>query len=231
MVAHHRDLLGLTFLFGRQRRCSRHLLGFSVRLLLVPLRSPRDSVPKPILLKTTPSSTCTHSPEPIVRTWAPCTAVASLDFALAEASADKPPADHHLYNFDLVCPRFLQTRLVLFGTPLSARTPTNSLTWRSSRLTSFCCMSSVPPELSLELCASIELDKVVHRHGLHVVGIVVDGELYGFPPCLDRSPVYATCSAVPLHASELSLASLPRVPCRCLFDCGIHVRQNVPGHP
>ena len=119
VVAHHRDLLlGLTCRFGSQRRCSPHLLGFSVRLLLVPLRSPRDSVPKPILLFSSPSSTCPHSPVPIVRTSAPCNTIASLDFATAEALADKPPADHHLYNFDLVCLRFLQTRLVLFGTPL-----------------------------------------------------------------------------------------------------------------
>ena len=71
-----------------------------------------------------------------------------LDVAPAEALADKPPVDHHLYNFDLVCSRFLQTRLVLFGTPPSARTPTSSLTWLSSLLTSFCCVSSVPPQLS-----------------------------------------------------------------------------------
>ena len=114
-------------------------------------------------------ATCTHPSVPKVKTSAPCTAVACLDFAVPEASVDTPPIDHHPYDFDLACPRFLQTRIVLFGTPL---------TWRSSLLTSFCCVSSVPPELSLEPFACIELGNVVHRHCLHVVGIVVDGELY-----------------------------------------------------
>ena len=153
--------------------------------LLVPARFPRDSVPQAILAPARASllATCTRSSVPIVKTSAPCTAVACLDFALTD----------DLYDVDLACPRFLQTRIVLFGTPLS---PTSSLTWRSSLLTSFCCVSSVPPELSVEPIACIELGKVVHRHCLHVVEIVVDGELHRISPCRDRSPVHARCLVV-----------------------------------